>query len=348
MALAAVAHHLGVLDRLAAATHPLARGSTPRLFALVFGLSALTAAVLNNDSAILLLTPLVILLVRAVYPRDPEVHVPFVFAVFMAAGVAPLVVSNPMNMIVADYAGIGFNEYALRMLPISIAGWIVSFLVLRWLFRKELAATLSGGEGVPAPPLNAGQKQVLVLLAVVVGTYPVASYFDQPVWAVAAIGAFLAVALCRRETNVPAWKLLRDGVSWETLAFLLGVFVLAIGLRNAGIIDWLADVYEHAGIIVIGSVSAVGSALINNHSMGLINVLAIEQARGTSQTSILAALIGGDLGPRLLPVGSLAGLLWYASLRRLEVEVSVIRFIRVGIAVTIPTLFISLLLLHVI
>jgi arsenical pump membrane protein len=82
--------------------------------------------------------------------------------------------------------------------------------------------------------------------------------------------------------------------------------------------------------------------------MGLINVLAIEQARGTSQTSILAALIGGDLGPRLLPVGSLAGLLWYASLRRLNVEVSVLRFIRVGIAVTIPTLFISLLLLHVI
>jgi arsenical pump membrane protein len=61
----------------------------------------------------------------------------------------------------------------------------------------------------------------------------------------------------------------------------------------------------------------------------------------------LAALIGGDLGPRLLPMGSLAGLLWIDSLRRMNVEVSLEDFVRVGVAITIPTLAVSLAMLGV-
>jgi Na+/H+ antiporter NhaD/arsenite permease-like protein len=46
----------------------------------------------------------------------------FVFAVFLAPGVAPFVISNPMNMIVAEYAGIGFNQYAVVMAKARIVG----------------------------------------------------------------------------------------------------------------------------------------------------------------------------------------------------------------------------------
>jgi arsenical pump membrane protein len=60
---------------------------------------------------------------------------------------------------------------------------------------------------------------------------------------------------------------------------------------------------------------------------------------------VLAALVGGDIGPRLLPMGSLAGLLWTDLLRRQGVEVPLGRFVLVGLAVLVPTLAISLLLL---
>ena len=58
-----------------------------------------------------------------------------------------------------------------------------------------------------------------------------------------------------------------------------------------------------------------------------------------------AVLVGGDIGPRLLPVGSLAGLLWIDLLRRSGVDVGVGPFLRLGTLVVLPTLAASLAML---
>jgi arsenical pump membrane protein len=134
------------------------------------------------------------------------------------------------------------------------------------------------------------------------------------------------------------------GVSWDVLGFLVAAFILAQGLRSAGVVARLAELYDGAGAGTVGVASALGSAAINNHPMAIMNLLALSDA-GAGRDHVLAALIGGDLGPRLLPTGSLAGLLWIASLRRLGVDLPLRRFIVVGVAVTIPTLALSLALL---
>lgn len=347
MIIAASAVRLGVVARIAAATFPRARGSTGTLFLLVFVLAAGTAAVLNNDSAVLLVTPLVVTGIRVLYPENPELVVPFAFAVFMAAGVAPLVTANPMNLIVADYAHLSFNSYAVRMLPISVAGWVLTAIILRWLFRDRLAtAHAPRAAALPAAqPWRSAELEGLALVLIVLGAYPVISYLGGSVWIVAGGGALAAIVLCvRHRVGGPSDILLR-GVSWEILVFLFGVFMLAIGLRNAGLTAQLTRLYGETGDWVIGGVSAVGSALINNHSMALTNLLALRGVHNVQQHAFLAALIGGDLGPRLLPMGSLAGLLWFASLRRLGVEISIRRFIAIGAAVTLPALALSLGLL---
>jgi hypothetical protein len=114
MVMTGVARQIGVPERIAGAVF-LRAGVATRLFAPVRVWR--DHAVLNNASAILLLTPLC---VDAARSRHPRLVVPLAFAVFLSAGVAPLIVSNPMNMVVASYAGIGFNEYAVRMaLPLA-------------------------------------------------------------------------------------------------------------------------------------------------------------------------------------------------------------------------------------
>jgi arsenical pump membrane protein len=79
--------------------------------------------------------------------------------------------------------------------------------------------------------------------------------------------------------------------------------------------------------------------------MSLVNMLALDPAPDGQRLHFLAALVGGDLGPRLLPTGSLAGLLWVESCRGLGVGVSPRDFARVGAALTIPTLAVSLAML---
>src|SRR4051812_14078345 len=128
MATTACAAELGVFTRLAAWIEPRTRGPVVHAFRFVFAIAAITAAGVSNDAAILLLTPVVIELLRAVYPkRNPKFVLPFAFAAFVAAGVAPLPTSNPMNLVVAERAGLSFNAYAVRMIPVALVGWIVAY-----------------------------------------------------------------------------------------------------------------------------------------------------------------------------------------------------------------------------
>jgi arsenical pump membrane protein len=346
-----VAQRLGILDHFAGLLEPRPGQPVGRLFRSVFALSAVTSAVLNNDAAVLLLTPLIVRLIRRRYPNRPDLVVPFAFAVFAAAGVAPLVISNPMNLIVAEFAGIGFNAYAARMIPIAIAGWVTAYAILRAVFRRRLLGDTGGGEAgrSTAPRLSRPAKQFLALFAAALGAYPALSYAGGPVWAVAAGSAALGAWMCWHH-RIASPVQLAAAVSWEVLLFLFFVFVLVLGLRNVGLVERIANLYNSpagpaAQVVVIGFSSAVGSSLLNNHPMAILNALAIRSLPDGTQWHMLAALIGGDLGPRLLPMGSLAGLLWLDSLRRQGVHIGLSRFIVVGLAVTLPTLGVSLAML---
>src|SRR4051812_36035458 len=92
MAATGIIQELGLFERLAARISP----SPSRAFTLLFALGFVTASLLNNDSAILLCTPLALALGRGLPSPLPMA---FAFAVFLSAGVAPLPTSNPMNLI---------------------------------------------------------------------------------------------------------------------------------------------------------------------------------------------------------------------------------------------------------
>jgi arsenical pump membrane protein len=341
------AERTGTIDAIAARVLGPRAGSIPALFRAVFLLSLTTATILSNDAAILLVTPLVVTFVRRRFPTQPRLLLPFAFAVFMAAGVAPFITSNPMNVVVASAAGLNFNTYAATMIPIAVAGSLTTYLLLRRVFAADLAAGI-GQALVRARPavLSPAQRRMVMLLLAVSAMYPFVALLDgSAIWAVSAAGAVLALGLAAREEHVSPVTLLRQGRgAGDILIFLPAVFVLAMGLRNAGLTNLLASWYEGAGIALVGATAAVGSAALNNHPMAVINLMTLDPSSG-DPALFLAALIGGDLGPRLMPTGSLAGLLWLEACRRLGVEVTPVTFMRVGLVLTVPALVVSLLVL---
>jgi arsenical pump membrane protein len=344
MATTACAAELGIFTRLAAWIEPRTRGPVKHAFRFVFVIAALTAAILSNDAAILLLTPAVIELLRAVYPkRNPKFVLPFAFAAFVAAGVAPLPTGNPMNLVVAYRAGIDVNTYALHMIPVAIAGWIVAYLMLSWWFRDALADEAPAlGAAPPKVPLTTHAKLVLVVTFASIASYPILAALEQPIWPVAATAATLCTAIALH--GGARVRAIASGISWELVPFLFGILVVATALARAGLTAHLAELYRStpAPITTVGAVAAVGSALIDNHPMALLHSLALS---GFPDRYVFAALVGGDLGPRLLPIGSLAGLLWTHQLRRHGITVSLSTFVRVGVVVTVPSLIASLVVL---
>src|SRR5262249_54103369 len=143
------------------------RGPVWLAFGAVFGVAAATASLLNNDSAILLLTPMIVPLVRRRYPLRQHLVVPFSFCVFAAAGVAPLVISNPINFLVASQAHIGFNEYAGIMIPVAAVGLVVAFVVLCAIFRENIRDPIPGRGPIapPLPPISRAQWETLAVMA---------------------------------------------------------------------------------------------------------------------------------------------------------------------------------------
>lgn len=340
MVVSEAARRAGLLAWAASLAEARAR-STRALFVLVFALGAATATALNNDAAVLLVTPLVLALVARTHPGRPELALPFATAVFASAGVAPFFVSNPMNALAADLAGIEFLPYAARMAPVAAAVWAVSLAVLLVLFRRPLAAPME--RGAPPAPMTRRQRQLLAVISGVLAGYLVVGWAGGPAWMVAAAGAAAAVAVAGAGAR-DRLRLCRDAVAWDTLGFLVGVLVLAAGLAAVGFVDLLSAHYAGSGPAAIGVTSAVGSAVLNNHPMAMLNVMALEGAR---DSHVLAALVGGDLGPRLLPAGSLAGLLWVELLRRHGIRLGTGRFAAIGLALTAPALLVALWLLSV-
>jgi arsenical pump membrane protein len=348
MLTAAVAEQVGIIERLAALVERGTRGPVWLAFGVVFALGAATASLLNNDSAILLLTPMIVPLVRRRYPLRQHLVEPFSFCVFAAAGIAPLVISNPINFVVASHAQIGFNEYAAIMIPVTAVGLLVAFAMLCVIFRADIRDPIPG-RGPIAPPLprvTRAEWEVLAVMGAVFGAYPIVSLAGGPVWMVAGIGALLGVAICHRHGIASPIKL-SHMVAWDILLFMFTVYLMAQGLRQIGVGDALVRLYASFGaerpqIFAIGIFSALGSAVLNNHPMALLNAVALT---GAERRHILAALVGGDLGPRLLPMGSLAGLLWIKTLSRLGAPISLGKFVRIGVALTLPALAVSLLML---
>jgi arsenical pump membrane protein len=178
--------------------------------------------------------------------------------------------------------------------------------------------------------------------------YPVSAVLGGHIWMIALGGALASLAIAWRH-RVASPRRLLGHVSADTLVFLWGVFLVVAALRHVGVVDRLASVYASVPrgsacqLGVVGVLSALGSAIVDNHPMSVLDMMALGAHGGPRP--ILAALVGGDIGPRLLPIGSLAGLLWIGLLRRDGVEIRIGTFVRLGAIVLLPTLALSLGLL---
>ena len=222
-------------------------GHGHRLFGFIVLLGAAVAALFANDGAALILTPIVMAMLVAL-GFSPAATLAFVMAAGFIADTAslPLIVSNLVNIVSADFFGIGFNAYAAVMVPVNIAAVGASLLVLRLYFgravpaRYDLAQLKLPAQAIRDPAtFRAGWVVLVLLLVGFFGLEPL----GVPVSAVAAVGAVVLLAVAARGHVISTRKVLR-GAPWQIVVFSLGMYLVVYGLRNAGLTDRIAALLD--------------------------------------------------------------------------------------------------------
>lgn len=325
VALSVVLDAMGFFKWAALWVVKLAGGSGVRLYFYVSLLTAAVSILFANDSAVLILTPIVLKIISQL-KIDSNGRLAYLFSAGLIADTAamPLITSNPINIVSADFFNYSFVDHVVFMGPVAVATIVSSLLLVYVFFRKKipkvydakLVGVLSNGTQSIAPGLL--KVSIATLIAIDVG-YVLASWSRVPVSLVICSGVlFLLVVYWLYLHGVVPFggerkglKVLAKEINWDIVLFMLSIFLVVQGLRNAGVTGLLASAFMATsafpsvlGVLVPSFVVTVGASFMNNWPMTILGLMAIRQAVATAGLSgqaltglVFSNVIGNNLGP---------------------------------------------------
>lgn len=331
------------------------QGSGRRLFGFIVLLGAVVAAFFANDGAALILTPIVIAILTTLR-FSPATTLAFIMAAGFIADTAslPLVVSNLVNIVSADFFEVSFSRYAQVMVPVNLVAVISSLIVLYLFYRRDIPDRYDKSS-VQSPETAILDKATFVtgwgvLAALLVGFF-ILEPRGVPISLIAGVGATILTMVALSQRKIALTPVLK-GAPWQVVLFSLGMYLVVYGLKNQGLTDYLANILtslseqgKWVATLGTGMLSAGLSSVMNNMPTVLIQALAIDQANTTPQTleaMVFANVIGCDLGPKITPIGSLATLLWLHVLASKDIKITWGYYLKVGLVLTIPVLLATL------
>lgn len=309
----------------AAAGRGLARapGGTRAVYVVALSLVAVVTAILNLDTSVFFLTPMLLHLARA--RRVDEA--PFLYGAVFMSNAASLFLpgSNLTNLIVLHGEHVSGATFFARTWPAALTATVSTAVLLLALFRRELAQESSPQQEQSSPRLRVGLVAVLASSVLVL-------VLSAPALPVLAVGVAAVIADRAPRRRITA------AVDVRVLAGLFALAVLLGGLGRwwhgpASLLHSLDD-WETAGA------GALASLVVNNLPASVL-LTPTPPVHGRS------LLLGLNLGPNLAITGSLSAFLWLRVARSLGARPSAVRYTQCGLVLVPLSIAASIAALHV-
>ncbi len=321
-------------------------------------LASLISAFVENVATVMIVAPIALAICKQLRISP----VPFLVGIAISSnlqGTATLI-GDPPSMILAGAKQMSFNDFFVYLGKPGIfwavqLGAIVSFLVLMYLFRTY------------RQPIDGIQEEQVLswtptwMLGIMIGCLAISPLFDKK-------STFLGGVICAgfgllslwwyHHSQQGQWRRTKafwhEYADWDTLLFLMGIFIVVEGVHDAGLIDdaahWLTSTMGHHlfltyTIIVWASVAL--SAVIDNvpyitAMIPLCQVVSV-QLGVADNLLVFGLLIGACLGGNITPVGAAANVVSVGILKRNGYAISFGEFMKIGLPFTIAATFASYL-----
>jgi Na+/H+ antiporter NhaD/arsenite permease-like protein len=328
----------------------LSRGQPFRLLLVLSLLTALLAAVLDNVTTVVLLTPVTLSIARTLKVSPFPYLISEVFASNIG-GTATLI-GDPPNILIGSAAGLDFAAFLVNLAPVVVVILAV-FVGIMWLNfgrgmeddadRLDILATVDPAAAITDRPLM--YRALAVLLLTLVG-FLLHSALGLEAATIALLGATLLMIVGRLDPH----DAFRD-IEWSTLFFFVGLFMLIEAVVKVGIVGGIADALARAagGDLTIATLgvlwfSAATSAIVDNipyTATAIPIVQHLAHSGLTAEPMWWALALGACLGGNLTIVGASANIVVANLAARDGHPITFMQFFRYGLLVVLASLLIS-------
>lgn len=338
----------------------LSKGSGKLLFFNVMLLTAITSAFFANDGAALIITPIVYSKIKHLNLREEKIFPLVMGSGFIADSTSIVfVTSNLVNILTADFFQIGFVSYFSKMFFVNMVSFLISVLFLYLYYKKDIIDSYDVNILEDKRPQDAIKDKFLFRWSFVIGIFMMIGFvlseiYKIPLSFVMSLGAVSIFLLSFKNKALDYKKLIFKETPWKIVFFSVFMYVVVYSLKNANVINliyyfesFLISKGDLVGIIGTGYLSAILSSIMNNLPSVMIVNLGIQNVGYHLKEALaLSNVIGCDIGPKMTPIGSLATLIWLHILEKKGIKINIFYYMKVGILISLPVLFFTLLTLY--
>ncbi|WP_262688205.1 arsenic transporter [Paenibacillus baimaensis] len=347
-----------------------ARGSGIRLFWYTNLFCFLMTLFVNNDGSILITTPILLMLLHKLGLKNHQ-KIPYLLsgALIATASSAPIGVSNIVNLIALNIVHMDLYMHTAMMFVPASLGLVLLTLLLFISFYRVLPRKLPTINAVslnqthplkeissPIPKENPTKfmRNILIFVFSVRVSLFVASFIHFPVPLMAVIGSAFLLGWRWYYLRITPADMIRK-TPWYILIFAFSMYVIIYGLHNIGLTQMLIHLMQPLisgsllqASVMMGILLSILSNLFNNHPALMIGTLTLTNMGLdplTLKISYLASVIGSDIGSLLLPIGTLATLMWMHIIKKGKVKLSWVQYLKVTSTVIPITVIFTLVIL---